>query len=130
MGGGVTAYIVGATAGNPRALVMQSTFASLKETAANGFPMTRWVIEAVYGVDFDSQRNLAGYPNCYFQYHGDDDDTVPLEDGEKLYNSVSATSNPACTELFVQPGLGHDDDMSAAEQAATTTFVNAHARDP
>ena len=157
LGGGVTSYIVSATAGDPRALILQSTFASLRETAANGFPLVRWLIERVYSIDFDSEhwndsdaavpspvdsgcascfcfgpgeKFLSGYPNCLFQYHGDDDDTVPYDQGKQLFDVVSRTSDPSCTEFFTQPGFGHDNAMGPAEQAATAAFANANARDP
>jgi esterase/lipase len=67
LGGGVTGYL--AKNNTPHGIIMQSTFANIKDAATVGFPITGWVIKLVYDIDFDTEANLKEYNYCYYQSH-------------------------------------------------------------
>jgi hypothetical protein len=95
-------------------------------SAANGFPLSGWVIKRVFTIDLNSVDNLQGYNHCVFQYHSTADETVYLSQGRRLFDSlVDVPSTPAgCKTFFTVEGLSHTALMSEAEQAATSQYIS------
>lgn len=123
LGGGVASWLVSDPARRPGKLILQSTFANQKETAGNGFPMTAWLIEMVYGINFDSEENLRNFDGCYYQSHSVDDEVVPYEDGRQLYDSVKDHIDTPCSQFLRVEGPKHDDALTMEEKDALRTFL-------
>ena len=96
------AFIVQSAAESaPRALVLQSTFSSLRAVADVHYPMLAWVVPKD---KLDSAAAIGDYRGPLLQSHGTADEIVPLKIGQRLFR---AANEP---KTFVRiPGAGHND---------------------
>jgi len=100
LGGGVATHI--ASTKGCKALVLQRTFDSLVNVAADKYPIfpVRWLMQNRY----DSVSALKKYDGPVFQSHGTADRVVPIHHGEALHK---ATSNPNSKFIPIK-GNGHN----------------------
>lgn len=99
LGGGVATAI--AAEQDAAALILQSTFARLPDTAASHFPWlpVRWVMQNRY----DSLARLAAYTGPVLVSHGTEDRVVPFEQGRQLFEAAIGPKR------FIEfDGLGHN----------------------
>ena len=85
-----------------RALVIESTFTSLPDMGARQYPFlpVRWLMRN----RFDSISKIGDFQGPLFQSHGDADQLVPYEFGQRLHKAA-----PGAKEFFTCPDGGHND---------------------
>jgi fermentation-respiration switch protein FrsA (DUF1100 family) len=83
----------------PAALVLNSTFASLPETVAWHYP---WFPFQYLLIDRYPSIERIPHVTCpILQFHGTDDDFVPLATGQRLFNAAPETSAAGVARRFV-----------------------------
>jgi fermentation-respiration switch protein FrsA (DUF1100 family) len=87
-----------------RALVLQSTFSSLKEVAAVHYPPI--LVDVLVADRLDSAAQIASYRGPLLQVHGEADRTIPIALGRKLF---AAAGEPKT--LLALPGHDHNDRL-------------------
>lgn len=98
--GGAIAVQLAANA-NPRALVLESTFSTLKDAATHHFPNLAWLVPEG---ELNSVATLAACPVPLLQSHGDADRTIPFAQGEKLFQAAKGKK-----QFLRIPGGDHND---------------------
>jgi fermentation-respiration switch protein FrsA (DUF1100 family) len=99
LGGAVVADLAGRD--NARGLILQSTFSSLHDVAAEHYPKLAWLVP---DDKLNSAARLAKYKGPLLQSHGDADRTIPFAVGEKLF---AAAAGPK--QFFRIAGADHND---------------------
>jgi fermentation-respiration switch protein FrsA (DUF1100 family) len=105
LGGGVMVDL--AAADGARGLILESTYTSIPDVAATLYPWApvRWLMRT----RFDSLSKIGRYHGPLLQCHGDCDELIPFEQGERLH---AAASGP---KRFVRIEGGTHNDMPPAE---------------
>lgn len=99
LGGGVASEL--ALTAPARALIMESTFTSIRDMAHTMIPiLPRFLVSPLFQ-SLDKMPRLA-LPTFFI--HGDRDQTVPHWMGRKLYEA-----HPGPKRLYIVPGAGHTD---------------------
>ncbi|MBT8184787.1 MAG: lysophospholipase [Eudoraea sp.] len=90
----------------PRQLILESPYYSLKDLAVKRFPFlpVKWLLK--YELLTNEYLQLVKCPVSIF--HGTDDTVVPYESGERLFNSMNIRQK----QLITIPGGTHNDLMS------------------
>ena len=114
--GGAIAVDLAASDG-ARALILQSTFSSLKEVAAIHYP--RILVEALVADRLDSTAKIKQYRGPLMQIHGETDRTIPIALGRKLF---AAALEPKT--FIALPGHDHNDPRPEAFFAAIDEFLS------
>ncbi len=70
----------------PRALILQSTFSSLRDVADVHYPKLSWLVPRN---KLDSVSQIVRYQGPLLQSHGKMDRTIPFSSGEKLFRSAN-----------------------------------------
>jgi fermentation-respiration switch protein FrsA (DUF1100 family) len=99
LGGAVAVQL--AVENRPRALVLESTFSSLKDIASHHYPALAWLVSAK---KLNSAEQIASYQGPLLQCHGDADRTIPFTLGAKLF---AAANEPK--EFVRIPNGDHND---------------------
>jgi fermentation-respiration switch protein FrsA (DUF1100 family) len=93
---------------SPSGLILCGTFSSLTDTGTARFPWmpVRWLL-----VDRDPSADRIKAVTCpILQFHGDQDDVVPIEFGRRLFSAVPEQSATGIRKQFVElVGSGHND---------------------
>lgn len=84
LGGAVVVQLAAQSA--PRALILQSTFSSLKDAAAVHFSKGSWLVSKK---KLNSAEAIAKYSGPLLQSHGDQDATIPIALGEKIFQAAN-----------------------------------------
>ncbi len=84
LGGAIVVQLASESA--PRALVLQSTFSSLRDVAEVHFPKLSWLVPRSR---LDSIARIAKYHGPLLQSHSDRDQTIPFALGEKLFGAAN-----------------------------------------
>jgi fermentation-respiration switch protein FrsA (DUF1100 family) len=84
LGGAVAVQL--AVENAPRALVLESTFSSLKEVASHHYPALAWLVPAK---KLNSASQIARFQGPLLQSHGDADRTIPFALGSKLFGAAN-----------------------------------------
>lgn len=93
IGGGVA--IASAAELGAKALVLQSTFASMVDTAAMHYP---WLpVRTLMRNRYDSLSRIANYEGPVLQSHGTDDRVVLHEQGKQLFEAIPSTEKEFIT---------------------------------
>lgn len=108
LGGGVACEI--AQDRGFKALVLESTFTSLKSVARRLFPFVPPGIPL--GEVYDSIAKIGRARSPVLVIHGEGDDLIPASEGMDLFAAA-----PEPKELFLVPGAGHNDVSIAAGPA-------------
>ena len=102
LGGAIAVHL--AAEDGARALVLQSTFSSLKEVAAAHYPAI--LVDALVANRLDSAAKIKSYRGPLLQVHGQADRTIPFALGWKLFESANEPKH------FVSlPGHDHNDPL-------------------
>jgi fermentation-respiration switch protein FrsA (DUF1100 family) len=92
----------------PRALILQSTFTSIRQVARHHYPfIPSWLVPDAY----PSLRLIDKLAAPLLVLHGDRDDIVPLTHGQALLDAARVQKR-----LRVFAGLGHNDLVAHARQ--------------
>ncbi len=99
----------------PRALVLQSTFSSLRDAANQLYPNVAFLV----GPDLlDSKTRIADFSGPLFQSHGDADGTISIRLGKKLF---CAAKEPKT--FFEVTGADHNDWLTVGYLQALAEFI-------
>lgn len=102
-----------------RALILESTFASLADTAAVHFP---WIpVRRLMRTKLDSKQSITAYRGPLLQSHGDLDEIVPYQHGRELFEA--AVCEPK--EWIRIPGGTHNDPQPDFYYQALDRFLDA-----
>lgn len=114
--GGAVAVDLAARDG-ARALVLESTFSNLPDTAAYHYSWlpVRWLMRS----RFDSIGKIGNYHGPVWQVHGDADGIIPLSLGQRLF---AAANEPKQFKLL--PGHDHNDRMPPSYYAELANFFD------
>jgi uncharacterized protein len=85
------------------ALILESGFTSASDLAATVLPLLPRRLHFLSRNRFESARKLAGVKCPVLITHGDPDNTIPKEHGERLF---AAANEPKQLQIF--PGAGHN----------------------
>jgi hypothetical protein len=101
--GGAVAVELAATDG-AGGLVLESTFTSLPDVAADFYPFlpVRWLMTN----RFESIQKIPNYEGPLLQTHGEADTLVPIEQGRRLFDAAAQAEPRA---FISYPGLDHND---------------------
>lgn len=100
-----------------RALILQSTFSSLREAAAAHYPAI--LVDALVANRLDSASQIKKYHGPLLQVHGEGDRTIPIALGRKLF---AAANEP---KVFVSlPNHDHNDPLPASYWESLGGFLN------
>ena len=104
LGGGVATEL--ATQREHLALILVKTFTSAPDVGARWFPWApvRWIMRT----RFDNLQKIGAVRTPVFIAHGDGDDVIPYEHGERLY---AAANEPK--QFLRLPGQNHNDPLAA-----------------
>lgn len=121
LGTGVAAYL--ATQKDVFSVVLEAPFNSVAAVAADRYP---WVpVLALIKHKFQSDEHIKHIIAPILIMHGDSDETVPLEYGQRLYANA-----PKDTKFVIIEGLGHGGFWRfGSEDRAIEFFQNALLRD-
>jgi len=84
LGGAIVVHLAAESA--PHALILQSTFSSLKDVADVHYPRLSWLVPAT---KLDCVAQIARYRGPLLQSHGTADRTIPFSSGVKLFRSAN-----------------------------------------
>lgn len=70
----------------PRGLVVESTFSSLKQIASHHYPKLAWLVPKT---KLDSGTAIASYNGRLLQSHGTHDQTIPIQLGRELFDAAN-----------------------------------------
>ena len=99
LGGPVAAYAAGRC--SPDGLVLETTFAS-KKTLLRAFPPKFRFFSLFSRCKFRTLRNLSDYPGHVLVIHGDQDRTIPIEQGRHLLRGLREPKS-----FLLMPGADH-----------------------
>lgn len=114
--GGAVAVQLAADTG-PRALILESTFSSLKEAAQHHYPKLAWLVPEN---KLNSAARISSFKGPLLLSHGDSDRTVPCELGMRLYNAAGEPKT-----LFVIEGGDHNDPQPVGYYRKLDEFIRA-----
>jgi fermentation-respiration switch protein FrsA (DUF1100 family) len=110
------AVAVDLAAEGARGLVVDSTFSSLPDVAAWHFP---WLpVGVLLQTRLDSAGKIGKYRGPLLEFHGDRDQTVPIQFGRRLF---AAANEPK--QFVVMPGIDHNDRRPPAYFRALDRFI-------
>jgi uncharacterized protein len=99
LGGAVVVQLAGELP--PRGLVVESSFASLREVADHHFSKLSWLVPRN---ELNSAAVLAAYRGPLYVSHGDSDRTIPSAHGQKLFDAARGPK-----KFYSVPGGDHND---------------------
>jgi len=100
LGGAVACHL--ARGRRLRALILESTFTSLRAVARKLFPFLPE--NTPLGEEYRSLEKIGATRSPVLVIHGDADELIPLEEGLRLYEAA-----PTPKDLYVVRGAGHND---------------------
>ena len=115
LGGGVAVQL--ATRTGARGLILDSTFASLRDAAKAHY--AGWLVNAAIRNSFDSVAEIGKYNGPLLQFHGDRDSVVPLTSAQALF---AAANEPK--RFITLPGKDHNDLNPPEIYWAAREFLN------
>lgn len=89
----------------PRALVLQSTFSSLRDLAEIHYPQYAALVSPR---TLDSTNTISDYSGPLFQSHGENDRVIPIALGREVFAAAGGDSQT----FFSVPEAGHNDWLS------------------
>ena len=98
-----------ATQHRPSGLILESTFASVKDMAKRTFP--RLPLYLLVRSKFDSLSRIREISCPLLILHGSEDDIVPISQGRKLYEAATEPKS-----FYSIPGAGHNDTYLVGQE--------------
>jgi len=114
LGGAIAVQL--ATEDGARALVLNSTFSSLRDVADEHYP--QWLVRTVMADRLNSEQAIKNFAGPLLISHGDQDTLIPLESARRLF---AAAQEPK--QLIVIPGSNHNDALPDEYHAALREFL-------
>ena len=105
----------------PDGMILYSPFTSIGDLAANLYPFSP--LRLLAGKRFDSLARIKDYHGPLLVIHGQRDEIIPAELGEKLFNSANEPK-----QFLLLPDAQHNDGLGLAGQPLWQTlweFVNS-----
>ena len=99
LGGALAVQLAAQT--QPRGVIVQSSFSSLKEVAAEHFPKLAWMVGKKR---LNSAETIAKFKGSLLQCHGTNDRVISFESGSRLFNAANEPK-----QFLKLDGLGHND---------------------
>lgn len=90
----------------PRALILQSTFSSLRDVADVHYPRLSWLVPPG---KLDSATQIAAFRGPLLQSHGTADRTIPFASGQKLFRAANEPK-----EFVAIKNAGHNNRVTEA----------------
>jgi fermentation-respiration switch protein FrsA (DUF1100 family) len=120
--GGAVAVDLAAKDG-ARALVLEDTFTSLPDMAALLYPWlpAKWFMRS----RLDSLSLIGKYHGPLLMCHGDADDIIPHELGQRLFDAAEEPKT-----LLIDPGLNHNDPRTTRFYDVLGGFLRQHGKAP
>ncbi|MGN6543938.1 MAG: alpha/beta hydrolase [Aureliella sp.] len=115
LGGAIAVQLAAESA--PQALVLQSTFSSLRDLADVHYPQHSSVVPPTL---LSSVSEIAKFHGPLLQSHGERDRVIPFELGKRLFEAANEPK-----EFFAIPGADHDDWASEAYWQQLGEFVTS-----
>ncbi|MFP6761982.1 MAG: alpha/beta hydrolase [Planctomycetaceae bacterium] len=120
LGGALAVQLAART--QPRGLIIESSFSSLREVAARHFPLLAWIVGRHR---LNSAAVIRQYTGALLQSHGTRDEVVPFQSGEKLF---AAASEP---KVFLKlDNYGHNDSAPVSFFHAVEQLIDRFADTP
>lgn len=113
LGGAIAVHL--AADSPPRALILQSTFASLRSVADVHFPNLSWLVPRD---KLASEVQIGKYQGELLQSHGTRDQTIPFTSGEQLFRAAKGPK-----QFLVIRNADHNNWITAEYKAALEAFV-------
>lgn len=114
LGGAVAVQL--AAERSPRALVLQSTFSSLRDVADVHYAQLSWLVPAD---KLNSAREIAKYKGPLLLSHGGNDGTIPFALGLKLFKAANAPK-----QIVAIAGADHNDWLREDYLKQLSTFID------
>ncbi len=106
LGGAVATWL--ATRHSPAGLILESTFTSMQELAGRFYPF--FPASMLLRVNYPTLERLAQVPCPVLVIHSPDDEIVPYEHGQRLFDAVIGPK-----QFLARPG-GHNDAFAAGTE--------------
>ena len=113
LGGAVVIQLAAESA--PRALIVQSSFSSLRDVADVHYPRLSWLVPRA---KLDSLAQIARYRGPLLQSHGDRDRTIPYVSGQKLFRAANEPK-----QFVTVAGADHNDWLTDAYLKEFEAFI-------
>ena len=114
LGGAILVQLAGDL--QPRGLIIESSFSSLKAVAKQHYPKLAWVVSRK---KLDSKTAIEKYNGQLLQSHGDWDQVVPITLGKKLFEAANEPK-----QFMTIPNGGHNDAPPKAYYETLTKFLD------
>jgi alpha/beta superfamily hydrolase len=114
IGGAIAIQLASDT--QPRGLIVESSFSSLKQVASHHYPKLAWLVSRK---KLDSRTAIASYTGHLLQSHGTHDQTIPYESGVELYDAA----NDPKSFIKIQ-NADHNDSMPNSYYDALNNFFD------
>jgi uncharacterized protein len=114
LGGAIAVQLAAESA--PRALILQSTFSSLRDVADVHYPGLSWLVPKA---KLDSAARIAQYHGPLLQSHGDADRVIPFTSGEQLFRAANEPKS-----FVTVPGAGHNDWLTEHYLRRLDAFID------
>ena len=93
--------------------IIQSAFSTYADAVGAFFPTTAWAAKSVVGPMFNSVSYVSNGKGCFFHYHGEDDEWVPVSQGDTLYDAAQKGDyDKQCMSKYRDSGVLHDAPMT------------------
>ena len=96
-------------------LILESPFTSVSDIAKRSFRFLPW--GRIIGIRYDSLSKIRGISGPLLVLHGDRDDVVPMENGQRLFRAA-----PSPKEFYVVEGAGHNDTYTVGGEEYFATL--------
>lgn len=113
LGGAIVVQL--AAKSQPRGLILQSTFSSLRDIADFHFPSLAWVVPPE---KLNSAAAIANYKGELLISHGTKDETIPFALGEKIFQNANEPK-----EFLSIENVGHNDWMTESYLKKLDEFI-------
>ena len=101
-----------------RGLILESTFTSLRETAAEHYPAA--LVALLVPSRLESLKTIASYRGSLLISHGDADDTIPFAHGQRLF---AAATGPKT--FVIIPGGNHNSPQTVEYYEKLDAFLKS-----
>lgn len=100
-------------------LILQRTFSSLVDAAANQYP---WIpVRLIMRNQYPSEERIQSYQGPLFQSHGDADKLIPIELAKRLFEAAPTDNK----KFFEVEGMTHWDPLPVEYWGQVRAFVEA-----
>lgn len=106
----------------PRGVIIQSSFSSLKEVAAEHFPKLAWLVGKKR---LNSAEAITRYKGSLLQCHGTNDRVISFESGSRLFKAANEPK-----QFLKLDGMGHNEQTPMSFLLKADEFIAVLSRKP